>query len=225
MRDVLIGSMPVMLWVLTVLNGLFLGLLLSMYRKNPEKKLSLIMALVVFGLFYDSLMLALGTVLPAGGLLKSLSLFRFVFHCALIPLTFVICADALGFGAKAKKVVWILTGIVIVIGIAAGFATVLSPAQVGNVVRYASDKTLTPGWSEGIQNGLSFGPVVILMICGIIAWVKRKNPHLFLAGFLMFVFAALGPATGNFDLIFYISMFGELFMTLFFWLYAKKEEK
>lgn len=38
----------------------------------------------------------------------------------------------------------------------------------------------------------------------------------------MFFFSALGPATGNFDLIFFISMFGEVGMALFFLLYAGK---
>ncbi len=41
----------------------------------------------------------------------------------------------------------------------------------------------------------------------------------------MFAFAALGPATGNADLIFLISMFGELFMLFFFWLYSFKNIK
>lgn len=41
----------------------------------------------------------------------------------------------------------------------------------------------------------------------------------------MFAFSALGPATGNMDLIFYISMFGEVLMVLFFFLYAKKTTK
>ena len=33
----------------------------------------------------------------------------------------------------------------------------------------------------------------------------------------------LGPATGNMDLIFFISMFGELFMVLFLYLYAERK--
>jgi LPXTG-motif cell wall-anchored protein len=40
----------------------------------------------------------------------------------------------------------------------------------------------------------------------------------------MFVFSALGPATGNFNLILFISMFGEVFMVLCFLLYARRRE-
>ena len=54
---------------------------------------------------------------------------------------------------------------------------------------------------------------------------KQKTPHLFLSGFLMFAFSALGPATGNFDHIFFITMIGEVLMVLFFWFYAKKQRK
>lgn len=224
MRNVLLSSMPILLWVMTLVNLLFFVLLLRMDKRGGDRQ-PLLMAGVSFGLFYDALILALGTVVPAGGLLKTLSLFRFVFHCGLIPLLFPICAKAMGVDGKALKVVWAVTALIMAAGVIAGFVTALAPAQVGGVVRYASDKTLTPGWSAGIQNALSYGPIIILMVCGVIVWVKRKNPHLFLAGLLMFAFAALAPATGNFDLMFFISMFGEVAMTLFFYLFAKKEQK
>ena len=47
--------------------------------------------------------------------------------------------------------------------------------------------------------------------------------NLFFAAFFMFLFSALGPATGNTDLIFYVSMFGEVLMVFFFYLYASKK--
>ena len=83
----------------------------------------------------------------------------------------------------------------------------------------------TPGWATGISMALSFGTVIPLMIFGIIAWKKKKTPCLFLSGFFMFAFSAIGPATGNSDLIFYISMFGELLMVLFFFIFAKQTIK
>ena len=45
---------------------------------------------------------------------------------------------------------------------------------------------------------------------------------LFLSRFLMFAFSALGPASGSFDLIFFISMFGEVCMVLCLLLYARR---
>ena len=110
-------------------------------------------------------------------------------------------------------------------GIAAGFATKLEPQDVGGVTRYASAKELTPGWSTGIQNALSYGPIVILMVCGLIVWIMKKRPELFFSGLFMFAFSALAPATKNMDLMFFISMFGEVLMVLFFWLYAKNRKR
>ena len=63
-----------------------------------------------------------------------------------------------------------------------------------------------------------------LILAGLWIWIKRKRPSLFLAGFLMFAFSALGPATGNTDLIFLIGMFGEVFMVFFFLLFGARDK-
>ena len=224
MRNFLISVMPAAMWALTALNLLFMAALFVRWKKTKQA-LCLWMALVAFGLFYDALILSLGTFLPAGGTLKALSLPRFILHCGLIPLLFPICGKALGLKASGMKIVWAVTAVIMAAGIAAGAATVLEPQAVGEVTRYASAKDQTPAWSAGIQNGLSYGPIVILILCGLIAWIKNKRPWLFFSGLAMFIFSALAPATGNMDLMFFISMFGEVLMVLFMYLYAKTEKK
>ena len=107
-------------------------------------------------------------------------------------------------------------------GLAEAAATVLEPDTIAGVTRLKAASS-TPGWATAISNVLSFGTVIPLMIAGIIVWIKQKTPFLFLSGFFMFAFSALGPATGNTDLIFYISMFGEVLMVLFLYLYALKK--
>ena len=221
MRELLLASCPVMLWVIAAIHLLFILLAWRGWKRTKEP-LYLLTALVVLGLFYDALILACGTVLREGALLSALSRFRFVFHGALIPLLFAICAYALNFNKTWKTIVWVFTGVLIVLGIAEGFATVLSAQQVAGIVRYTSGDA-TPGWAQAVSSVLSYGTVVPLILAGIVVWIKQKTPALFLAGFLMFLFSALGPATGNFDLIFYISMFGEVCMALFFLLYARKK--
>ena len=109
------------------------------------------------------------------------------------------------------------------LGIAEGFATELSVQRVAEVLRCKSGDG-TPAWATAVSSILSYGTVVPLIIAGVVVWIKQKTPALFLAGFLMFAFSALGPATGNFDLIFFISMFGEVCMALFFLIYAKQRE-
>ena len=221
MRDFLLASCPVMLWVIAALHLLFMFLAFRGWKRTKEP-LYLLTALVVLGLFYDALILAFGTVLKEGAALAFLSRFRFVFHGALIPLLFPICAYALNFNKTWKTVVWVFTGVLIVLGVAEGFATELAAQQVAGIVRYTSGDG-TPGWAQAVSSILSYGTVVPLIAAGVIVWIKQKTPFLFLSGFLMFLFSALGPATGNFDLIFYISMFGEVCMALFFLLYAGKK--
>ena len=202
MRDFLLTSCPVALWLIAAFQLAVVVLALRAYLKD-KKPLFLLTALVAFGLFYDSLILACGSFLTEGALFTALSRMRFVFHGALIPLLFPICAYALGFSKPWKTVVWVFTGILIALGIAEGFATELVPKSVAGILRMASGDG-TPGWAGAVSSILSYGTVVPLMVAGVIVWIRQKTPLLFLAGSLMFLFSALGPATGNFDLIFFI---------------------
>lgn len=220
MRNLLLASCPIMLWVIVLFHISFACLCFSSYKKT-KGALYLLSGLIVCGLLYDAFVLALGTVFTEGPVLRTLSQMRFVSHGALIPLIFAICAEALKLEGMAKKIVYGLTFVIIALGIAEGFATVLEVRSIASVVRYASSDA-TPAWATAVSSLLSYGTVVPLIIVGIIMWVKKNGPCLFLSGFLMFAFSALGPATGNFDLIFYISMYGEVLMALFFFLYAKK---
>lgn len=220
MKAFLTASCPVAVWIITALEALFVILALRGWKSKKEP-LYLLTALVAFGLFYDALILSLGTVMPGGPALEALSRMRYVAHGALIPLLFPICAYALNFNKTWKTVVWVLTGVLIAAGIAEGFATELELREVAGLTRYASGDG-TPGWAQAVSGVLSYGAVVPLILAGIVVWIKQKTPLLFLAGFLMFAFSALGPATGNFELIFYISMFGEVCMALCFLLYARR---
>lgn len=222
MRNILLASCPVMLWVIAAVHLGFLALLFTRYARS-KNTLLLLSGLITAGLFYDALILALGGVVSAGALLEGLSRMRFVSHGALIPLIFPICAYALDLKPLWKKVVWIFTGVLILLGIAEGFSVELAAQAAAGVNRYASGDG-TPAWANAVSGVLSYGTVIPLMIAGIVVWIKQKTPALFLSGFLMFLFSALGPATGNFDLIFYISMYGEVLMVLFFYLYAVKKE-
>ncbi len=217
------GICPIAIWVIAALELAIMILALKGSGKG-KKPLHLLTALVCFGLFYDALIIALGSTLGEGAPFMTLSRLRFVFHGALIPLLFPICAYALGFNRTWRTVVWIFTAVLIALGVAEGFATDLEVRSIAGVLRCASGEG-TPGWAQAVSSVLSFGTVIPLMIAGVVVWIRRKTPTLFLAGFLMFAFSALGPATGNTDLIFFISMFGEVCMAFFFLIFAKHKEK
>lgn len=218
MVDILMASCPIALWIITVINLAFTVLLFKKYA-NTKNILFLLSGLITTGLFYDAAILALGTVMADSPLLAALSRMRYVLHGGLIPLIFALCAyslDAKGFWLKAA---WVLTAVLCALGIADGFIRVLGVHTVAGVTRYISISA--PAWAEVVNSLLTFGTVIPLMIVGIVVWKKQKTPKLFLAGFFMYLFSALGVIC--LDLMFYISMYGELLMAAFFYLYALKK--
>lgn len=224
MRAFLLANGPGLTWAITVFHALILLLSIRGYGKSRQP-LYLLLAFLSFGLCYDALIQALGTALGEGSALFFLSRFRYVFHGALIPLLFPICAYALNFKRPWRIAAWVLTGVVMVLGIAQGFATVMVPEKMAGILRMVSDKEATPAWAGGVSMLLAFGTILPVILAGIWVWIRQKTPLLFLAGFLMFAFAALGPASGNLDLNFLITMFGEVFLGLFFLLYAGQKTK
>ncbi len=221
MREFLISNLTLLIFAITLVE-LILGVFLFLSYSKSKKTVTLCMALITVGLIVDAFLIGIGKFLPNGPI-EGLSRVRFICHGALIPLIFPICGYGLRLKKGLMKVLWIATAVITVLGIAQAVAVNLDIKTIGDVIRHASAGS--PMWAEKISRILSYGTVIPLIIVGIIVWVKEKTPHLFLSGFLMFAFSALGPATGNFDLIFFISMIGELFMILFFLLYAKREEK
>ena len=218
MRDFLLTICPYAIWSIAAAE-LLIAIMLLRLKKRP---IVICSVLVTFGLILDAAIIGLGAFLPES-VLAAISPVRFVAHGILIPLLFPIC----GYALKPKKPVmvgvWVFTVLLMIAGAAEGIATVLEPKKIAGVVRYASSEN-TPGWADIISRILSFGTVIPMMIAGIVVWVKQKTPHLFLSGFFMFAFSALGPATGNSDLIFFISMFGELLMVLFLYLYCRRKQ-
>ncbi len=217
MRDFIINYSPIMIWCILAIEAVFAVLLAIKYIKD-RRSMTLCMLLVDIGLFLDALLIVLGAVVPEG-IPVSISRIRFIAHGVLVPLLLPISAYGMKFNRKIVKVVWIVTGVICALGFAQGMAIDLEIQQVGNLLRHVSAET-SPAWAEIVSKILSFGTVIPLMLAGIGAWINQETPHLFLSGLLMFAFSALGPATGNTDLIFFISMIGEVLMVAFFYIYA-----
>ena len=218
MTNLLYASCPIALWIISAINLGFMVLLFSRYAKT-KNILFLLSGLLTVGLFYDAAVLALGTFMADGPLLAALSRMRYVLHGGLIPLIFALCAYALNAKGFWLKAVWGLTIVLCALGVADGIIRVLGVQTVAGVTRYVS--VSAPAWAEIVNSLLTFGTVIPLMIVGIVVWKKQKTPRLFLAGFLMYLFSALGVIC--LELMFYISMYGEVLMATFFYLYAVKK--
>jgi len=220
MLKILYASCPIMLWFITVAELCFTYLLFSRYAKT-KNLIFLLSGLICVGLTYDALALALGSFMTEGRALLAISRMRYVFHGGLIPLIFAICAYALNFKGFWKTAAWVFTGILIVLGVADGCIRQIGVETVAGICRYKS--VYAPAWAEIVNSLLTFGTVIPMMIAGIVVWVKQKTPHLFLSAFLMFLFSGLGAAC--LELMFYISMYGELLMALFLYYYAMHKTK
>ena len=220
MRSFFLNSCVFGIWAITVVEYIMICLFFNQWKKAEKEKKMMIfcMMMITVGLFIDALFISLGTLLNEN-VLRMVSPLRFISHGVLIPLIFPIC----GYGLKTKKpitmVIWAITAVLMVAGLMEALFTQLEMKEIAGVVRFVSGEN-TPGWAETISRILSFGTVIPLMIAGIVIGIKSKHFELFVGGLLMFVFSALGPATGNADLIFYISMFGEVLMVLFFFLFT-----
>lgn len=222
MRDLLIENCSLVIWIIVAIEAI-LGVSLAAAYKKDRRPIIICMILVDVGLLVDALLINLGGFFD-GGLPEPVSRLRFILHGMLIPLLFPICGYSLKLKRKVMSVIWALTAVVMVLGLAEGMSITLELIQIGDVVRHNSADS-SPAWAETIRSFLSFGTVIPLIIVGIAVWIKQKTPTLFLSGFLMFAFAALGPATGNFDLLFVITMIGEVLMILFFMLYVRSIAK
>ena len=222
MRAFLLNNLPVFLWAMAGFQLAMLILFVTKYMRH-KKSLYLLAGLVTVGLFYDALMLSLGSMVNDSQCFAAFSRMRFVSHGMLIPLLFPICAEALDFRKKGKTVVWVITAAFMAGGLAESIATVLGVSEIGGVLRYAATDA-TPAWASTFSLGISIGAVIPVMIAGIAVWIKQKTPTLFLAGFLMFMASAGGVAVGK-DLMFAVSMIGEALMALFFYLYANHKTK
>ena len=222
MRDLLIENCSLVIWIIVAIEAI-LGVSLAAAYKKDRRPIIICMILVDVGLLVDALLINLGGFFD-GGLPEPVSRLRFILHGMLIPLLFPICGYSLKLKRKVMSVIWALTAVVMVLGLAEGMSITLELIQIGDVVRHNSADS-SPAWAETIRSFLSFGTVIPLIIVGIAVWIKQKTPTLFLSGFLMFAFAALGPATGNLDLLFVITMIGEVLMILFFMLYVRSIAK
>lgn len=219
MRELLLKICPYAIWCITLCETIIAALLFTLWKRD-RRPIALLSFFLTLGLILDAAVIGLGAVMPAG-ILAAVSPVRFIAHGLLIPLLFPICGYALGLNKTVMKVLWIVTVVLMTAGAAQGACTVLEPRDIAGVIRFAAGEG-TPAWAGMISTVLSFGTVIPMMIAGAYIWIRQKTPCFFLSGFLMFVFSALGPATGNTDLIFFISMFGELFMVLFLYLYSRR---
>ena len=168
------------------------GLSLRSAATNLQRSAALALLLILGGLFYDNLILALGNLLGEGDLLFYLSLPRFVLHQLLLPwLIWVVYVllRARGHGwaasSRARTGALLLSLIVVVLGVATRLVGLeLAPTVLDGVVRYAAVGTVGPPLVSIVSVGLAG-------VAGLLIWRRSGWPWLFVTVALAFLAEAL----------------------------------
>ena len=217
MHDIVVDNIHIILWVTAVGE---LGFVYAFASELWQKRKAIIacMLAVAIGLAIDAFVVALGGIVDQVPLL--FSRLRFICHGTLIPFVLPICAYSL----KAKKstinIIWIITLVLMVAGFIQALNVELVETYVRTNLRYSMGAD-TPFWVKMFSYGLSFGTIFPLIISGFIVWKREHNPFLLLGGSCMLFFAVLGPATGNTDILFVLTMIGEVTMLGGYFFYLK----
>lgn len=165
-----------------------------------------LLLIVLFGLFYDNFILAIGSLLGEGGLLKSLSVGRYIGHALGTPLLVIFAfglARRAGLGWAQGKLAHTLACLFTVVLIGFGvFRDIirleLAAEPLFDVIRYSNVGLKGPPIS-------SISTIITIIVMGIALWRATAWKWLALGALFMFVAAAVGMGERIF-----ISNFGEV---------------
>ena len=151
-------------------------------------------ALLGCALAYDSAVVAAGRLIGEGELLESLSVGRFVVHALGTPLVVPCAALALRAGRTALGAAWAVAGALAALGAATTLPGLhLQPRTWADTLRYADAE---PG-------GFPVAAVIailLLLLIGVTAWVRRGTPGIALGALAVFTASAAAfavPPLGN----------------------------
>lgn len=181
------------------LNFLIVGLthlVIAVYGTFQIRKrysiYALLVLIVVYGLAYDNLSIAVGAILPEGDLLRALNVPRYWIHALTTPTMIISAFGALRLtGSKfAQSKVWHVV-ICLVATALIGLSSyeniihlTLAPEVQGGVTRYVN--------TFDLLKGPPISPVVtitLVLIFGIVLWRNVKFPWLFAAALVEFLAA------------------------------------
>jgi hypothetical protein len=182
--------------------------------KNGFILLMNVLLLVTFGLVYDNLVLALGSLIGEGTFLKSMNLLRFWFHALFTPLLILFSWAAV---SKTTDIRWLKGRAGLLLAASLTLAMVIS-----ELVQNTLGIKLVPDHSYGVlsyDSAASHGPPIMiigvtiaLLIAGFVLWKKRNWKWMALGVILMGIGSAVplplesDAATNGFELILLVSL-------------------
>ena len=197
-------------------------LTISHYLNN--KDIIIIFFLIeIFGLIYDGAIILLG-FLMSDSVLLFFNRLRFILHGILVPLLILFSGYALN---ATGKYFYIHLGILIIlsiIGMIAGIITKLKIVEDATLKRYTFDEDMS-SFIMITFTLMNIGSVLYMIVVGVFLLITRKEYFFFLAGLFMLIFSAIGPSIGKSELNYLLSMYGEVLMIIFLYLFFKKNRE
>ena len=152
-----------------------------------------LLLIVLFGLFYDNFILAIGSLLGEGDLLKSLSVGRYVGHALGTPLLVIFVfgvARRAGLGwAQAKlahALICLFTTVLIGFGVFRDIVNLEMAAEpLFDVIRYSNVGPKGPPIS-------SISTILAMIFMGVLLWHSTGWKWLAIGSIFMFIAAAVG---------------------------------
>ncbi|WP_053364495.1 hypothetical protein [Bacillus sp. FJAT-27251] len=162
-------------------------------QKNGWNNSANLILLVISGLIYDNGILAAGTLIGEGGLLKNLNAVRFWAHAFFTPLLVIFAWKTVsGTGVEWARSKWLKYGTYLVF---LGLVVLELATEVSGLELRAKREYGVLSYENAAQGG---GPplmvlvvTVFLLIASIIVWKKQKWPWFFVGTVLMGVGSAV----------------------------------
>ena len=195
---------------------------ISRYFETKEKIL-ILFVVQIFGLIYDGLIILLGFSMSEG-VLMFFNQLRFIFHGILVPLLILFSGYALDLKNISFYINLFINIILSIIGLILGAIAKLKIVE-DTVLKRCTFANDIPPIIKIIFTVMNIGSVIYMIVVGIILFLRKKDYFFFLSGLFMLIFSAIGPATGNADLNYLLSMYGEVLMIIFLYLFFIKKEK
>lgn len=148
-----------------------------------------LLAVIIIALCWDNLIIAAGSMIGAGDLLRGLSVPRYVAHAVLTPLLIPIVFRIAEL--RRRPWVWGLTGLLIAAGVYAEIIQLrLEPRLYAGTLRYVNVAAGPPA--------PAIITILVLIGVGVILWRREGLPWLCLGALAMFAGAATAiPWLGN----------------------------
>ena len=208
----------ILIFVITAVELILCFGLLGRYVKS-RKHAVVYMFLLALGLVYDAVIISIGRFMGEGDLLEKLSLIRFIVQAVALPQILPITAYVLELSDNAKRVMWIITLVLIGAGVFRATRLKFETVETAGILRYVVSDT-SPVWAGFIQKYTLPAMSAVLLICGLISIFKIRNFALLPAGLFMAAAVAVTMFVYKGEFGFLMVMAAEILMLLFFYIYA-----